>query len=294
MTSTIRVLVIESEDEIANLLCSMISIENNIEIDHSYTLGRAISLINETKYDVVITNLVLFDANSHQIVEQISLVRQTLPIIFISQKSTLSLLTRTLRLGAQDFIPLSTCSIDQLQKAILVAVERSALISDLYELIIIDELTQLYNRRGFERLGQNQLRLAKRSKENCCLAFIDLDNLKLINDTLGHTIGDKAIQDVAIALKSSLRTTDIIARLGGDEFLVLLPNVKEAQAKILLERFTSKLVNKNKRKKAVYSLSASIGIVEFNFNSEVTLEQLQDIGCSRMYKVKNKKKVSRK
>ena len=90
----------------------------------------------------------------------------------------------------------------------------------LRSLTIIDDLTKLYNRRGFLTLAERHLKLAVRKKTGVFLLFADLDGLKVINDTFGHLEGDRALVDAADILRASFRSADIIARLGGDEFTV--------------------------------------------------------------------------
>lgn len=96
----------------------------------------------------------------------------------------------------------------------------------LRELSMVDQLTGLYNRRGFIKLSEQQLNLARRKGEQIVLFFIDLNNMKKINDQFGHPEGDKALILAAQVLRKTFRTTDIIARWGGDEFAVLMINAK--------------------------------------------------------------------
>src|SRR3989338_8947318 len=92
----------------------------------------------------------------------------------------------------------------------------------LRELSITDELTNLYNRRGFLTLAADRLKLTRRSKTGLWMFFADVDGLKHINDTFGHQEGDRALTDVAQILKKIFRESDIIARLSGDEFIILI------------------------------------------------------------------------
>lgn len=92
---------------------------------------------------------------------------------------------------------------------------------ELKRLSLNDVLTGLYNRRGFITLAEQQLKIAKDMAKNPILLFIDLDNMKLINDTLGHPEGDRALVEVSDVLRKTFRESDIIGRIGGDEFAVL-------------------------------------------------------------------------
>ena len=91
----------------------------------------------------------------------------------------------------------------------------------LQNLSLIDELTQLKNRRGFFELAEQALKVAHREHYVLGLFFMDLNGLKQINDTLGHLSGDQALRDAADVLRHTFRDSDIVARLGGDEFVAL-------------------------------------------------------------------------
>jgi diguanylate cyclase (GGDEF)-like protein len=91
---------------------------------------------------------------------------------------------------------------------------------DIRDLSLRDELTQLYNRRGFMVLTEQALRLCRRAREPFSVLFIDMDNLKAINDVNGHEAGSVLLQEMAVMLKANFRTTDVLGRLGGDEFVV--------------------------------------------------------------------------
>jgi diguanylate cyclase (GGDEF)-like protein len=105
-----------------------------------------------------------------------------------------------------------------------------ARVSDLEAMIEIDPLTELLNRRGFERELKRALAYVRRYGTSAALAFIDLDAFKPVNDRHGHAAGDAVLKAVAATLTRHVRASDIVARLGGDEFVVLLWNVTEEAA----------------------------------------------------------------
>ncbi len=116
-----------------------------------------------------------------------------------------------------------------LERALMVAAEaqqqlaaQSQRIATLEALSFKDELTGLYNRRGFYEQLQRSLAVADRLGTTGVLAFIDFDQFKAVNDGLGHQAGDTVLRHVARLLKSNTRTTDVLARLGGDEFAAIL------------------------------------------------------------------------
>jgi diguanylate cyclase (GGDEF)-like protein len=99
----------------------------------------------------------------------------------------------------------------------------------------IDPLTELLNRRGFDRELRRALAYLGRYEASAALVYIDLDRFKPINDRHGHAVGDAVLQAVAAALGRSIRGSDIVARLGGDEFIVLLWNLDGSQARTKAE-----------------------------------------------------------
>ena len=101
----------------------------------------------------------------------------------------------------------------------------------LRTLSLTDQLTGIYNRRGFLSLADHQLRIAKRNKTGLYLLYLDLNNLKVINDQYGHKEGDKALRQIAQILKNTYRESDVIARIGGDEFAITMHEGKSGESK---------------------------------------------------------------
>ncbi len=126
-----------------------------------------------------------------------------------------------------------------------------------------DELTKLFNRRGFYEYGQQLLDVAVASGQCGCVFFCDLDGLKTINDTYGHEIGDLAIKTEAKVLRAAFRDSDLIGRLSGDEFGVVAPGLPARKIEVIRERFMS--INEEFSKEAglPFTLSISIGSVDF-------------------------------
>ncbi|NLW48843.1 MAG: GGDEF domain-containing protein, partial [Firmicutes bacterium] len=153
-----------------------------------------------------------------------------------------------------------------------------------------DELTGLYNRRGFMNLANQNLRLARKRGKNGLLFFVDIDDLKQINDQYGHDEGDLAIKAVGVILAKTFRASDIIARLGGDEFTILatdsslniLPKIEER-----LSKFTKEY---NLQSGKPYQLSISIGAVPFQSYESVSLENLMSQADNILYKEKKRKR----
>lgn len=162
----------------------------------------------------------------------------------------------------------------------------------LHNLSLTDDLTGLYNRRGFLLHTEQQFKLfrSRRSDSRLWLLMADMDKLKLINDTFGHDEGSAAIVKTAEILRQTFRGADIIARLGGDEFAVLIINAVENSHRIIAERLQSNFDKYNADSGKTYELAASVGIVAIKFDEATSIEETMKQADEAMYKHKRSKK----
>ena len=154
-----------------------------------------------------------------------------------------------------------------------------------------DELTGVENRRTFFRKIK---KLVDQDIYPWALVFVDMDNLKKINDLYGHNTGDKALNILGETLLSCTRTEDLIARIGGDEFVIALIKIQVEQAEKIMERINSILLEKGKSLHTQLELSISYGIYSINEKDAEDLEKIIHIADSRMYNYKAKKKEKKK
>lgn len=124
-----------------------------------------------------------------------------------------------------------------------------------------DSLTGALNSRAFNEAVTREINRARRYGHPFSVAYIDLDNFKAVNDTLGHTIGDKLLKIAVQTLQDASRATDLVARIGGDEFAMLLPNTSQAGAMAMIEK--SRLELLVVMRKNHWPVSASIGLATF-------------------------------
>ena len=161
--------------------------------------------------------------------------------------------------------------------------------AELKTLAITDALTGLYNRRGFIALAEQQLKQAARKKGGLTLLFADLDDLKSINDDLGHKVGDKAIMEVAEIFREVFRKMDIIGRIGGDEFAILVIETRPDYADTIERRLQACLDLHNSGVDRAYSISLSIGLAYYDPETPASLDDLISRADSLMYEEKKKK-----
>jgi diguanylate cyclase (GGDEF)-like protein len=157
-------------------------------------------------------------------------------------------------------------------------------------LSLSDELTGLYNRRGFMKLAAQQLSLTRQMEKKALLVFADIDGLKGINDTYGHDAGDRAIAAVADILRKTFRAMDIIARLGGDEFTVFVPNADERHMPIFESRISALLEESNAAASDPFRLSLSVGFVDCGPGSSLSLDEHLHEADAKLYERKKNKR----
>lgn len=168
---------------------------------------------------------------------------------------------------------------------------RKELETQLLEISNTDQLTGLYNRRGFFTMAEKQLQLAQRIGTRLTLFFLDLDNLKQINDSLGHEGGDAILKEAATVLQDTFRQVDIIGRLGGDEFAALLVEGNgEPDDVTIQERLQANLVRRNQAFPAAFPLELSCGTAHFDSRNPRQLDELVAEADQRMYQAKQAKK----
>ncbi len=186
--------------------------------------------------------------------------------------------------------PGAVALVEALAAIAAVAVENAHLYTQVEQSAIHDELTGLCNRRGFLLLAEQQMKQAERSAGCLLLVFIDIDDFKRTNDTLGHAAGDVALAAVAQFLRQTFRSTDIIARMGGDEFVILAPVPKSDNANFPLSRLVASLQDGVIQVEQVGPLSLSVGQALWQAEAPCSLDQLLSQADASMYEQKIEKK----
>ena len=181
---------------------------------------------------------------------------------------------------------------DLLRRALQCATKQYMLQTELSNLALQDELTGLYNRRGFLALAERQLKLARRSGRSLLLFFIDVDGLKEINDVFGHGEGDAALKCTAEALETTFRDSDVIARFGGDEFAALAIEASGQSEATIRERLTE-FLNSPARRDSDYRFSVSLGAARFDPWNQTSLRDLIAAADQAMYEQKRRRSAER-
>jgi diguanylate cyclase (GGDEF)-like protein len=161
----------------------------------------------------------------------------------------------------------------------------------IHELSLRDALTDLYNLRGFRLLAEQALRMARRSNLPFSVLFIDLDGLKLTNDSLGHQAGSHLLVETGKILKSSFRESDVMGRIGGDEFAVA-GQFNQTGIALAAQRIEEGAVRRNAEPGHEALLSFSAGYVTAEFVTDQSLDEMLAQADRAMYEEKRRKKVA--
>ncbi|HKI52601.1 MAG TPA: GGDEF domain-containing protein [Anaerolineales bacterium] len=150
-----------------------------------------------------------------------------------------------------------------------------------------DPLTGALNRRSFNQVAEKKMITAEVNRRPYTMVYIDLDNFKTINDTLGHAIGDLVLKTVVDNIQSQIRNSDFLARLGGDEFAILLMDIDQENAKMIVERLQSFLLENMKASE--WRITFSIGVLTVLSMPE-SIDKLVSLADALMYNAKGKGK----
>lgn len=290
----IRVLLVEADEGYIGELRGGLSKSRatDLEIDAVSELSQALARLSQGGIDVILLSLELTDSHGMVTFDRAYAFAPDVPIIVLTHEPDEEAAVAAVQGGAQDYLVKVESTPDMIVRAVRHAIERHRLFSALRSLSLIDDLTGLYNRRGFSDLGEQYLKLARRSGRGVTMVYLDLDRFKTINDSLGHHVGDRALLKVADILRATFRRSDIIARLGGDEFGVLALEAADESSELLVQRLRERVVDFNRSSPEPYQLSVSIGMAHHDDDLRVRLDDLVAEADSAMYREKHGKRAA--
>ncbi|HEY5039214.1 MAG TPA: diguanylate cyclase [bacterium] len=265
--------------------------DTDIEFNHLEKLSEVRKHLGDEAPDVILLDLSLSGSGGLEVFLSVYEMAPTIPIIVVTGTDDQKLAVQTALAGAQDSLVKSDINGYLLSRSMRYAIGRQIHLQQLRSFSVIDEMTGLYNRRGFLMLADQQIKMADRRGQSLLLVFADMDGLKTINDNLGHHRGDLALMETAHVLREAFRETDILGRLGGDEFVALLTCSREINEESLIKRFQETMDEHNSYRERSFKLSVSIGIALYDPRSPCCAADLLVNADSVMYKQKNLKKA---
>ena len=281
-----KILVVDDEEPMRKLIASLLSSKGHQCVTASNGL-EALDKMMKSKYDALIADIVMPEMDGIALTKELSKHYENLPVMVMTGYTEEYSAETAIAAGAREFIekPFSISEfLIRFDKMMRDHKGEEALLA----LSLIDELTGLYNRRRFFVLAEQYLKLSVRKKEKLLLLFIDMDNLKWINDHHGHNEGDQALIDLANILKETFRESDIIARIGGDEFVVLSESADE-NGEIIVTRLYENIEDHNAKRSRRYPLSISVGTTQFDPKYPISIDELLSKADALMYAQKRRK-----
>jgi len=297
----IRVLVVEDDEGDAFLIRELLTglrdqslVDTATRFDPTVvaTVPAALEALRSRRHDVVILDLEAGGARGTEALAALIADSAETPVVAVTSRDDMELGIRAVEAGAQDHLVKSELLGNRLARTILYSMERQRQCAHLRARTIVDELTGLYNRRGFFALGEQTLKLMRRKGRELVVVFVDLDGLKRVNDTYGHERGDELIREAAALLRSTFRDSDIVARIGGDEFAVVAYETEGRSADTITSRLKNALRAHNALEPPDRHLSMSIGAVRHNVIVGADLAQLLARADTEMYADKRQHAVS--
>ncbi len=286
------VLLIEDDPYDAELTMALLGEIRNFRClaERADTLFRGLERLSRGGVDLVLLDLGLPDSLGLGTFELAYVQYPDIPIIILSGLADEEMAIKTVQEGAQDYLVKGNFDGNLLARAIRYAIERHRIKAELKSLSLTDELTGLYNRRGFLTLARQQIKIAHRLKKRLLLVYTDMDNLKWINDTLGHKEGDRALKEMAEIMSSTFRASDLVARMGGDEFAILGLEEAEVDFSKIRMRLQERTGLSGKDSARPYRLSLSMGFVEYDPEKPEGIDDLLARADKLMYVEKSIKK----
>jgi diguanylate cyclase (GGDEF)-like protein len=288
----IRILLVGEVDEAQKLRCLLDSKgSSQFRITHVSALEPAVECLARKDADVLLLDAARYQGQGHAIVYAVASVAPCVPVLILSDAEDESLALESLQQGAQDFLHKASLDRAMLIRSLCFAIERHRLQKTLQTLSLLDDLTGLQNRRGFLALAEQHLKMIQR-KGAALLVYVDVDDLKSINDTHGHLVGNRALVATANILRACFRQSDILARLGGDEFCVLMTDANQDSPSHVRKRLQQRVDFANALSTLGFRLSMSVGIADVPAVLQLPLEELLRLADLAMYEQKRNKRLN--
>lgn len=265
----------------------------SFQVTEAGTLAAALKCLQAQATDFILLEMDLPDSRGLATFEKIQALFPNLPTLILTSLTGELTALRAVQKGAQDYLLKTEDEVRFLLRMIRCALERQRVKLELMNLSYLDDLTGLYNRRGFFALAQQQIKLAVRTRKGFLLMMMDLDGFKQVNDTYGHLEGDQALRNSAEFLRKALRQTDIISRLGGDEFAAIAIEATRESSVLISKRLSSIVLQEQEKLQKPYRLSMSVGISYFYPEQPVSFQELFEDADAKLYRQKRTRQDQR-
>lgn len=262
-----QILIADDDPEFRQMLARR-AIRMGLSVVQAEDGNQAMEAIRSHKFHTLVVDLYMPGHTGLEVIQAAQKVDPELQAIVLTGSATLETAIEALRTGVHDYLtkPLESLAAFELSltRALehrFLILENKRLFAEVQRLAVTDPLTGLFNRHKLDEALETEVERASRYGRPLSLIMLDLDKLKRVNDTYGHSAGDSVLEMVAQAIRSELRKLDLAARYGGDEFLVLLPEAHLKEATLVAQRICARIAGISFGGKPI---SASIGVAQWD------------------------------
>lgn len=227
------------------------------QLRHMDRLDQGLDGHDSVPADVILLDMFLTDGTGLEAVEKTILRASETPVLVLTSLENKTLAIEAVAKGAQDYLVKGSFDPLTLTRSIGHAVKRFQMRGQIRSISLVDLLTGLHNRRGFEVLGERELRLARRQDEELMLIFLVLDGFQQTNERYGHRVGDQVIKEFGSVLSEAFQGLGLMARVGGDEFIVMTRDRGSSDLDEPLNRLEAALTKRNDENDEALRLEAS-------------------------------------
>lgn len=290
-----EVLYVEDSNEDARKLLECVEYLPKVVLTRVPSVADARDAIEHKDFDIILADHRLCDGTSIDLLNYLKSVAKHIPLIVVTGQGNEKVASEVFRAGAEDYLSKYELDSHTLARTVINAYERTHLRNELEisrekmsKLAFIDSLTELYNRRFFEESSRREHDRIIRYGGTSCVALLDLDRFKSVNDNFGHAAGDAVIRSFAEILKTNTRSSDLTARYGGEEFALLMPNTSVDEAVRTSEKVREAVAATPLYfDEKVISVTVSVGVVAFSEGDGRTLEEILKAADEALYGAKD-------
>jgi diguanylate cyclase (GGDEF)-like protein len=288
LNQTAKILVVDDDADTVTTITDWLS-RKGFTVVAGNNGKEALNLAAEERPDLALLDVSLPDVDGIEVASRLQADRRTsgIPIIFVTGRKEVRYKVACFEAGADDYVtkPFDFIEVETRLRAVLKKKELSEELQranralrranrTLKKLLITDEKTKLHNYRFFRERIVDEFKRAARYRLPLSCIMLDLDHFKDINDTLGHRIGDRVLEEFGRVLTDTARETDLVIRYGGEEFIILLPHTDAARAVTVAERIRRSTMTRTfTADEAPLKLTVSCGVATFPTNPTVRNEE---------------------
>jgi diguanylate cyclase (GGDEF)-like protein len=296
-----RLLIVDDNAATRQLMCDVLKGQDNYEVDEAGNGVEALKMLEETSYDLIISDISMPNMDGISLLEEIRKIHPDLPVIMATGFGG-DIGPRTLELGADDCIYLpfrveeftfrvsKALRVRQLEKLKESLLERNR---ELWGRVITDPLTRVFTRAYFDDVFRTEFERSRRYRSDLGLIIIDIDHFKSVNDVYGHLVGDQVLRRLGEMMMEAIRRVDLAARYGGEEFVMLLPATSRAGIQLVGERLREQVegtkftYEEAGEMKEMRQVTISLGAVHYPDERYSSPRELLKASDDLLYKAKN-------